>query len=505
MSAGALWSTRAAVSRWMSACARERLLEVLVPRHVGEDPELDLASSRRRPAPCPAIAGDERAPDPPPELRADGDVLEVRVRRRKPAGRGDRLVERRVQPAVGRDQRRQRLDVGRAQLRVDPPVEDRLDHRVDADELLEHRGVGRVAGLRPPALGQPQLLEQDVAELLGRADRELVPDGGVDLAPRGARSRPRTRARAPPARRGRRRRRRLHAREHRDERQLDLAEQPLEALLLEGAREGSPDRERRERLEAGAMDRLSSFGGGKTRSSRSATTSAIDWRAERRVEDVRRDLRVEVDLVAGAPARRRSAHEDRLRLVGDEREAAPRPAPERVRGRAPRPRRRDRRARERRPARCDVSARVAGASRRRPTSAARASPRVPARRPHRALDPARVGDRGARGRSRRSPKGPAGSPVAPVPVATPASRAAGHRVEVERQLQLRHRATRRESDGRHPGRAVPTLAAARCRSSRPPGAPATLSAALSPDIAGSRSIRVRNSYSRKSRMTVSRS
>ena len=49
------------------------------------------------------------------------------------------------------------------------------------DELLEHGRVRRVAGLRSLALRQLQLLEQDVAELLGRADRELVPDGGVDL------------------------------------------------------------------------------------------------------------------------------------------------------------------------------------------------------------------------------------------------------------------------------------------------------------------------------------
>ena len=50
--------------------------------------------------------------------------------------------------------------------------------------------------------------------------------------------------------------RRFHAGEHGDERQLDLAEQPLETFFLEGAGERVADREGRQRLETGAMDRL---------------------------------------------------------------------------------------------------------------------------------------------------------------------------------------------------------------------------------------------------------
>ena len=48
-------------------------------------------------------------------------------------------------------------------------------------KVLEHRGVGREAGLRAPPAGQIQLVEQDLLELLGAADRELVPDVLVDL------------------------------------------------------------------------------------------------------------------------------------------------------------------------------------------------------------------------------------------------------------------------------------------------------------------------------------
>ncbi len=130
---------------------REGVAEVLVAGHVGQDPELDLrvvGGDQRHVR----AAGHERAPDPPAERRPDRDVLEVRIGRRQPAGRRDGLVERRVQPAIRRDEVRQRLDVGRAELRVGPPLEQALDHRVGRAQLLEDRGVRRVAGLRPLAL-----------------------------------------------------------------------------------------------------------------------------------------------------------------------------------------------------------------------------------------------------------------------------------------------------------------------------------------------------------------
>ena len=81
--------------------ARERVLEVLVARHVGEDPQLDLRVVGGEQDQV-RLAGHERAADLAPELGADRDVLEVRIGRRQPAGRGDGLVERRVQPTVAR-------------------------------------------------------------------------------------------------------------------------------------------------------------------------------------------------------------------------------------------------------------------------------------------------------------------------------------------------------------------------------------------------------------------
>ena len=71
---------------------------------------------------------------------------------------------------------------------------------------------------------------------------------------------------------------RLHPGEDRDERQLDLGEEAVEALLLERRASGS-----RTASAASASSAARSAGarpaaaGGRSRSSRSATTSAIVW------------------------------------------------------------------------------------------------------------------------------------------------------------------------------------------------------------------------------------
>ena len=159
--------------------ARECRSQVLVAGHVGDDPELDLRVVRRHQDEIGA-AGHERPPDSSTEWRPDRDVLEVRVGRGQASGRGHGLVERGVDTAVVGDERRQRLDVGGSKLRVGAPVENRLDGRVDVHELLEDRRVGRVAGLGLAALGQLQLAEQHVAQLLRGADGEFVADGVED-------------------------------------------------------------------------------------------------------------------------------------------------------------------------------------------------------------------------------------------------------------------------------------------------------------------------------------
>ena len=298
--------------------AREGVLEVLVARHVGQDPQLDLGVVGGEEHPI-GIAGDEGAPDPPAELGPDGDVLEIRVGRGQPAGRCDRLVERRVEAAVGGEQRRQRLDVGRPQLRVDAPLEQLVDHRMRGSQVLEHRGIGREAGLRPPPLGQVELEEEDLLELFGAAEVELVPDVDVDLGletrDRGAELAVEHAERLAIERDADR----LHPGEDGDQRELDLPEQPIEARLREPALERFADGQGGQRLETGSSrgrqlgrrrqdlvevlgdhvrDRLASEGG---------------------VEDVRRDLGVEGDRVG----RHRlvfceGRDEDRLDLVTDE-------------------------------------------------------------------------------------------------------------------------------------------------------------------------------------------
>ena len=104
-----------------------------------------------------------------------GDRLEVRVRGREAPGRGDGLVEGRVQPAVAlRDQRRQRQEVGVEQLRVLAPLLDHGHDLVCVAQAAEDPAVGRVAGLPLPAGLEPELLEQHPRHLLRRAEHELL-------------------------------------------------------------------------------------------------------------------------------------------------------------------------------------------------------------------------------------------------------------------------------------------------------------------------------------------
>ena len=118
--------------------------------------------------------GDERRADLPAEVGADRDRLEVRVRRRQPPGGGDRLVERRVQPAVLADQRRQRAEVRVEQLRQLAPLLDHADELVLTADRAQDARIGRVARLPLSARRQPELLEQDPGDLLGRAEHELL-------------------------------------------------------------------------------------------------------------------------------------------------------------------------------------------------------------------------------------------------------------------------------------------------------------------------------------------
>ena len=83
---------------------------------------------------------------------------------------------------VGVDQQRQRVEVGLRELGQLPPALDLGDDLVLGADRLQHAGVGRVAGLAAPLARQAELAEQDLLQLPGRAERELLPGQLVDLA-----------------------------------------------------------------------------------------------------------------------------------------------------------------------------------------------------------------------------------------------------------------------------------------------------------------------------------
>ena len=83
--------------------------------------------------------------------------------------------------AVGTDERWQRVGVGAAQLLDLPVTQQRLDDGVVLRHLLQRVGVGRRTGLRLPDRREPEVLEQDLAQLRRGVDVELLPRMRVDL------------------------------------------------------------------------------------------------------------------------------------------------------------------------------------------------------------------------------------------------------------------------------------------------------------------------------------
>ena len=135
------------------------------------------ASSRRRSARSPGSATNARA-DLAAERRADRDVLQVRIAAAQPAGRGHRLVERRVHAAGRRIAR-----APAARRRTCPSASGCSRHfstrpgsscveRQLLEHVLRRRDDARLAGLLRRL--QIQLAEQHVGELLRRVDVELA-------------------------------------------------------------------------------------------------------------------------------------------------------------------------------------------------------------------------------------------------------------------------------------------------------------------------------------------
>ena len=160
----------------------ECFAEPVVTREVREHAELDLGVVRDEEH-LVGRSRDERPSDPATELRADRDVLQVRVGAAEASRRGRRLVEGRVHPAVARvDHPREGLEVGGVELVELAPRQERIDDLVVVPQLLQHRRVGRQRTLGGALAGlQPELVVQHLPQLRRRVEVELPAGEPVDL------------------------------------------------------------------------------------------------------------------------------------------------------------------------------------------------------------------------------------------------------------------------------------------------------------------------------------
>ena len=160
--------------------AQEDLLQRGLVGDVGEHAQLDLrVVGRDQHVPG---RGLEAAADLAPELGAHRDVLHVRVRRGEAARRRGGLHERRVDPRLGVDHLRQHVEVRLGELVELAPALDLRHDRVLAADRLQHAGIGGESGLPATLARKAELLEQHRAELLRRADDELLAREVPDLA-----------------------------------------------------------------------------------------------------------------------------------------------------------------------------------------------------------------------------------------------------------------------------------------------------------------------------------
>ena len=118
-----------------------------VARDVRQDAQFDLRIVRADQ--LVAGRGDERAPDLPAQFGADGDVLQIWIRRRDATGDRAGLVVVGVDAAGARQhQRRQRVDVRSLQLGEFAVLEDQRDDRMRAAQRFQDvRGGRDLAGL----------------------------------------------------------------------------------------------------------------------------------------------------------------------------------------------------------------------------------------------------------------------------------------------------------------------------------------------------------------------
>jgi len=119
----------------------ERFHQNRVARHMGQQAQFNLRIVRHDE--FPSRTRDECRANLPAQLRSNGNVLQIRVRRREPSRGGARLVETGVQAARARvDQRRQRIDVRALELGELAVLEDFAHDFVLLREILQYVGRG---------------------------------------------------------------------------------------------------------------------------------------------------------------------------------------------------------------------------------------------------------------------------------------------------------------------------------------------------------------------------
>ena len=142
---------------------------------MGEHAQLDLRVVRRQQH-RPRIRN-EGAADAASLRGAGRYVLQIGVRGAQPPGGGQGLMERRMEPAGARvDRRRQRVDVGGLELGDSPVLQQPARQFVGRRQLGQDVDVGRVSafGLLESLGGQLELVKQHLAQLIGRVQVEFA-------------------------------------------------------------------------------------------------------------------------------------------------------------------------------------------------------------------------------------------------------------------------------------------------------------------------------------------
>ena len=196
-----------------------------------QQPQLDLRVIRAQQHRVLA-SRDERLADHLSLVGAHRDVLQVRVARAQPSRRRHRLVERRVDASrARRHQFRQRIDVRPLQLRQEPVFEHQLRQVVHHRQHFEHALVCGIPGLGAFLPGQSQLFKEHHAQLLRRVDVELLAGRRVDRRLQFPDPLPHPPAQAVQDRNVHRDPGPLHVAKHVDERDFEVAVEPVQFRL----------------------------------------------------------------------------------------------------------------------------------------------------------------------------------------------------------------------------------------------------------------------------------